>query len=53
MKVEYTVRTIWGDYAILVTDDGVENKMALALLPPEVCEGDRILCEGLDYTIIK
>ncbi|MGE4353439.1 MAG: hypothetical protein AB7D36_05095 [Oscillospiraceae bacterium] len=51
MNVEYTVKQIWGDYAILLTDDGIENKLALALLPPEVCEGDRILCENFEYSI--
>ena len=53
MSVEYTVKAIWGDYAVLLTDDGIENRLALALLPPEVCEGDRILCDGLEYTIKK
>ena len=53
MQTEYTVKTIWGDYAVLVTDDGMENKVALALLPPEVFEGDRIVCDGMDDAIIR
>ena len=53
MNVEYKVKTIWGDYAILVDTDGEESKLALALLPPEVCEGDRVLLEGFEYSIIR
>ena len=37
--VEYTVQRIWGDYAMLRSADGVENQVALALLP----EGQRAL----------
>ena len=52
VNMEYTVKTIWGDYAILVDTDGEESKLALALLPPEVCEGDHIICEGFEYSIV-
>lgn len=53
MTVEYTLKQFWGDYAILVTDNGIENKLAIALLPQEACEGDRIVCENFEYTIKK
>ena len=53
MNTEYTVKTIWGDYAVLLDEDGEESRLALALLPPEVCEGDRIVCEGFEYSIKK
>ncbi len=51
-SVEYHVKKISGDYAILVTNDGIENTVALALLPPEIDEGKKILWENLTYTII-
>ncbi len=51
--MQYTVKMIWGDYAVLTDADGEENRLALALLPPEVAEGDRILCENFEYTIVK
>ena len=53
MQTEYTLKTIWGDYGVRVPDDGIENKVAPALLPPEVFEGDRIVCDGMDYAIIR
>lgn len=52
MSFEYTVKLIWGDYAILIDGDGQESKLALALLPQELSEGDRILCENFEYSII-
>lgn len=48
----YTVISINGDYAMMITDDGIENMVALALLPPEVDQGCRVIYEGLSYTII-
>ena len=48
----YTVRKINGDYAIMVTDEGVENTVAMALLPIEIAEGNRLLWENFTYTII-
>ena len=47
--VEYTVQRIWGDYAMLRSADGVENQVALALLPEGVNEGDRLLWENFSY----
>ncbi|MGI6028099.1 MAG: hypothetical protein ACOX81_01650 [Candidatus Heteroscillospira sp.] len=51
MDTVYTVKTIWGDYAVLTDADGEESRLALALLPPEICEGDRVVCRGFEYSI--
>lgn len=48
----YTVRRLDGDYAILVSEEGVENTVARALLPMEIEEGTRLLCEMFCYTIL-
>ncbi|MBC8570358.1 DUF3006 domain-containing protein [Zongyangia hominis] len=50
--VNYTVRRIDGDYAILLSDEGVENTVARALLPMEIDEGTRLRWENFVYTII-
>ena len=49
----YTVLTINGDYATLVSDQGVEDVVAMALLPPETDVGLRMLCENFSYTVVK
>lgn len=50
--VYYTVRQINGDYAMLISDDGVENMVAMALLPLETDEGLRLCWENFTYTVI-
>ena len=49
----YIVRKLDGDYAILMTDDGVENRVARALLPEETDEGSQLLCEFFSYSIVN
>ena len=51
-SITYTVRRIDGAYAILVSDDGIENTVARALLPLETDEGMRLLWENFVYTLI-
>ena len=51
-SITYTVRRIDGDYAILVSDGGIENTVARALLPLETDEGMRLLWENFAYTLI-
>ena len=51
-SITYTVRRIDGDYAILVSDDGIENTVARVLLPLETDEGMRLLWENFVYTLI-
>lgn len=53
MRLEYILERIWGDYAILRAGDGTENQVALAFLPAAAEEGDRIVCEDLEYRIEK
>ena len=48
-RVEYTVVEICGDYAILRTQDGRENQVAMALLPEGLQEGARVLFENFEY----
>ncbi|MCF0133439.1 MAG: chorismate--pyruvate lyase [Blautia sp.] len=51
---EYTVKRIDGDYAYLVMDESSEEKcVARALLPESIREGDRLLYEYLQYSIIS
>lgn len=50
--IYYTVKQVMGDYALLMSDEGVENQVAMALLPPGIDEGDRLLWENLIYTIV-
>lgn len=50
-RVEYTVKNITGDYAILVTADGIENTVALFFLPIEIEIGCTVIYENLEYSI--
>ena len=50
--VTYKVLKINGDYAIMATEDGIENTVAMALLPVEIAEGDTVLWENFTYTIL-
>ncbi len=49
MRTFYTCKDIAGDYAILVSDDGNENQVALAFLPPEIDVGSRLVREDFDW----
>lgn len=48
----YRLARIDGDYAVLVAEDGGENRVARALLPPEADEGNLIKWENLSYEIV-
>ena len=50
--VYYTVMRIDGDYAVLISDEGIENRVALALLPLEIEEGSRLICEMFSYRLL-
>ena len=41
-----------GDYAVLLSDEGIENPVARALLPMEIEEGSRLLCEMFSYRLL-
>lgn len=45
----YTVKTINGDYALLVSDEGIENEVAIALLPIGTEIGSRLKWENFEY----
>ena len=49
----YTICRIEGEYAILADEEsGEELFIAMALLPPNVDVGTRLLYEMLEYTVI-
>ena len=49
----YTLTKIEGEYAILTDEkSGEELFIAMALLPPNVDVGTRLLYEMLEYTVI-
>ena len=52
MEIRYTVTEIDGDYAVLRTADGVENRAAMALLPEEIDIGTQLLFENFEYTVL-
>ena len=50
--VKYTVQTINGDYAYLISDSGVENQVAMFLLPEGADVGRRLVREGLEWALL-
>ncbi|NLM61521.1 MAG: DUF3006 domain-containing protein [Clostridiales bacterium] len=50
--IQYKVLQFDGDYAILITADGTKTKVARALLPPEIEEGNFLIYENAEYRII-
>ena len=50
--MEYTVRSINGDYADLISDTGVENQVAMFLLPEGTDVGSRLLFEDFQWTLL-
>ena len=51
--VYYTVQTINGDYAYLRSDDGVDNQVAMFLLPEGTDVGRRLLWEHFEWTLLS
>ena len=51
--VYYTVQTINGDYAYLVSDSGVENQVAMFLLPDGSDIGSLLLWEYFEWSMIE
>ena len=49
----YTVNTINGDYAYMTSDSGVENQVAMFLLPAETDIGSRLLFENFEWTLVE
>ena len=51
--VYYTVNTINGDYAYMTSDSGVENQVAMFLLPDGADVGSRLLWENFEWTLVR
>lgn len=51
-EILYTVIKITGDYAILIDENGVENTVAMAFLPIEIIEGNKVLYKDFSYSLI-
>ena len=47
--VYYTVDSIDGDYAHMISDSGVENQVAMFLLPEGTDVGSRLVRENTNY----
>ena len=50
--VFYTVQNINGDYAYLVSDTGVDNQVAMFLLPEGVDAGSRLVRENFEWSLL-
>ena len=50
--VFYTVRNINGDYAYMVSDTGVENQVAMFLLPESTDVGSRLKWENFEWELL-
>lgn len=50
--VYYTVESIDGDYARLISDGGVENQVAMFLLPEGTTVGSRLVREMLEWSLV-
>ena len=53
MEIQYTIVLIMGDYALLRTSDGIENRVALALLPDDISEGAALLYKDFEYILMS
>lgn len=51
--VHYTVDSINGDYAYMTSDGGVENQVAMFLLPEGTDVGSRLLWENFEWTLVE
>ena len=50
--VYYTVTAVDGDYARMISDAGVENQVAMFLLPEGTTVGRRLVREGLEWALL-
>ena len=51
--VYYTVERLSGDYAFLRSDEGIENQVAMFLLPDGTDTGSRLLFENFEWTLVE
>lgn len=50
--VTYTVTGINGDYAYMISETGVENQVAMFLLPDGTDVGSKLLFECFEWTLL-
>lgn len=50
--VYYTVKSIDGDYAYLISDNGIENQVAMFLLPEGTTVGSRLMREVMEWSLV-
>ena len=50
--VVYTVTGVNGDYAYMVSETGVDNQVAMFLLPDGTDVGSRLLFENFEWTLL-
>ncbi len=50
--VFYTVQNINGDYAYMTSDEGVENQVAMFLLPEGTDVGSRLMWENYEWELL-
>jgi hypothetical protein len=51
--VYYTINTINGDYAYMTSDSGVENQVAMFLLPDGSDVGSRLRWENFEWSLVQ
>ena len=51
--VYYIVDSIDGDYAHMVSDSGVENQVAMFLLPEGTDVGSRLVRENFEWSLLS
>ena len=50
--VYYTVDSIDGDYACMTSDSGVQNQVAMFLLPEGTNVGSRLVRENFEWSLL-
>ena len=50
--VYYTVNTVNGDYAYMTSDSGVENQVAMFLLPEGTTVGSRLVRIVMEWSLV-
>lgn len=50
--VYYTVESVDGDYARLISDNGIENQVAMFLLPEGITDGSCLVREKFEWILI-
>ena len=51
--VYYTVESVDGDYARLISNNGIENQVAMFLLPEGTDVGSRLKWENFEWELLR